>query len=295
MMEGVITKGIGGFYSVYTKEETIITCIVKGLLRKDKIIPLIGDHVKLYPPVDKDYGIIHTILPRRNSFIRPPIANIDQLVIVISPILPHPNYTLIDKLLIQAHKKDVDVLLCVNKIDLVASEIEEKIKKEYINSGCSIIFTSTLNGKGILDLRSWLSGKMTTFAGQSGVGKTSLLNSLVPEYRLKTGEISVKIGGGKHTTRHLELFLFPDGGMIMDTPGFSLLNIDEIEPASLQHLYAEFEPYSNQCRFNGCLHEEEPDCMVRKMVLEECISKERYKRYLVLLRDIKGKWRNKYD
>lgn len=295
MIEGIITKGIGGFYSVYSKDNIMYTCFVKGRLRKDKITPLIGDHVELYPPINKGNGIINAILPRKNSFIRPPIANVDQFIIVISPVLPLPNYTLLDKLLIQARQRDVDVLICVNKIDLITPEIEEKIKNEYTSSGCSLIFTSTLNGVGIMDIKSRLCGKITTFTGQSGVGKTSLLNYLIPEYHLKTGEISVKIGGGKHTTRHIELLLLPDGGMIMDTPGFSLLNIDDIEPVALNQLYPEFEPYANQCRFHGCLHEEEPDCIVRKMVFGGKISSERYKRYLLLLKDIKKKWRNKYD
>ncbi|MGI6161137.1 MAG: ribosome small subunit-dependent GTPase A [Christensenellales bacterium] len=280
-MTGRIIKGIGGFYSVMT-QAGIITVKARGKFRIEDITPMIGDMV------ETDGETMLKILPRKNSLIRPPIANVDCMALTLSASKPAPDLLLADKLLYQATFAGIDAFICVNKADLGDGGFAE----QFINAGCDIIMASAMTGQGIEELKARLHG-CTIFAGQSGVGKTSLINAILPESELETGEISERIGRGRHTTRHSELIPL-NGGVVVDTPGFSVFD-SSLFDAPPDRWYKEIDDKRQGCQFSGCEHRTEPGCAVKEAVEQGLIHKERYSRYLRLLDEHKESRRKIYD
>ncbi|RKD34368.1 ribosome small subunit-dependent GTPase A [Thermohalobacter berrensis] len=286
MEEGIIIKGIGGFYYVKV-DDKIYECRARGVFRKKKITPLVGDKVKIRINEEDNSGYIEEIQKRKTELIRPPVANVNHAVIVFAVKKPDPNLWLLDRFLLLAESQDLDITICFNKIDLV----DEKDTQEFINiykkAGYRILTTSCKTGKGIDRLREILKDKITVFAGPSGVGKSTLLNNVQPNLQLKTGEVSQKTKRGRHTTRCAELLELNIGGWVVDTPGFSSLKIDYIEDDELGLYFREINDYSVDCKFTGCRHYKEPGCAVKEAVENEAISKLRYENYLKFLDELK--------
>lgn len=294
MLEGTIVKGIAGFYYVST-EKGIFECKARGKFRIDGISPMVGDKVIVQIDSDAELtGSVQKILPRKNEMLRPKVSNVNQAVIVFAATKPEPNIDLLDRFILVAEKQNVEVVICINKIDLDNNNILDKIQNIYINSGYTIIGSSAKAEIGLNALRLCLKDKITVFAGPSGVGKSSLLNKLESKLTLKTGEISAKIERGKHTTRHAELIELDEGGYIVDSPGFTSLRVENIEPETLQYYFKEFESFIGKCRFNGCSHTHEPDCAVIQQI-GKSISNERYDRYKIIYGELEYQRRTKYD
>lgn len=292
-MHGKIIKGIAGFYYVHVVHSGIYECKAKGIFRNKKIKPLVGDNVEIdIIDEEKRIGNIVEIAERTNELIRPAVANIDQSLVVFAVMRPDPNINLLDRFLVMMERQDVPVIICFNKVDLVPEEELIELRDNYVNAGYHVIFTSTLNGNGVEDVKRILIGKTTAFAGPSGVGKSSMLNAIIPDANSETGGISEKIGRGKNTTRHTEIFNLEDETYIMDTPGFTSLYTNDFEKEELKWYFPEFREYEGKCRFNGCIHENEPDCAVKDALEEGKISESRYKNYLQMLDEIKN--RKKY-
>lgn len=292
-MQGKIIKGIAGFYYVHVVHSGIYECKAKGIFRNKKIKPLVGDNVEIdIIDEEKRIGNIVEIAERTNELIRPAVANIDQSLVVFAVMRPDPNINLLDRFLVMMERQDVPVIICFNKVDLVPEEELIELRDTYVNAGYHVIFTSTLNGNGVEDVKRILIGKTTAFAGPSGVGKSSMLNVIIPDANSETGGISEKIGRGKNTTRHTEIFNLEDETYIMDTPGFTSLYTNDFEKEELKWYFPEFREYEGKCRFNGCIHENEPDCAVKDALEEGKISESRYKNYLQMLDEIKN--RKKY-
>ncbi|MBS4539742.1 ribosome small subunit-dependent GTPase A [Clostridium sp. D2Q-11] len=287
MLEGIIIKGIGGLYYVKT-DKGLYECKARGLFRKDKIKPLVGDKVLIELNDIDDMGYIMEIKERDTVLIRPPVANVNQVIIVFALKDPSPNLWLLDRFLILAEKENLDAVICFNKIDLLEKDELEKINNIYNNSGYEIINTSTKQEEGIEELKKVLKDKISVFAGPSGVGKSSLLNTIQPNLKLQTGEISEKTKRGKHTTRSSQLMELYFGGWVVDTPGFSSLDINFIEENELQDYFPEILEYSVDCKFNDCKHYKEPKCGVKDALEEGKISEERYNNYLMFLDEIKN-------
>lgn len=279
MMQGTmayITKGIGGFYYVRT-EDGIVECKARGIFRKSGIKPVAGDNVVLSP----DGSMIDEILPRKNVFIRPPVANLDVLFIVASTTQPVPSTLVLDELAAAAVYKEVQPVLVVTKADLAAADM---LKQAYATSKIPLIQLHYETGEGLEEIRGYIRGHLCAFCGNSGVGKSTLLNALAPELNRETGQISQKLGRGRHTTREVEIFEIC-GGRLADTPGFASLEAQKlcrIPKEDLQHTFPEFEPYFGQCRFTGCSHRSETGCAVCAAVEEGNISKTRYASYLAM-------------
>ncbi|MCI9598530.1 MAG: ribosome small subunit-dependent GTPase A [Firmicutes bacterium] len=293
-MKGTIVKGIAGFY--YVKEEGRDTpafqCKARGVFKKDGIVPAVGDHVAFQlGEGPEDDGLITQILPRKNQFIRPPIVNVDCFVVIMAAAHPKPNLALMDKFLVMAEKSSTDIIVCLNKLDLAKGGLTEEIQRLY-GDVYPVVCLSAESGKHIEELRGLIRGKQTAFAGPSGVGKSTLLNALLPSAAAQTGDVSKKTKRGRHTTRHCELFDLGDGTMIFDTPGFTSFEIMEAEEDELQHLFPEMEPFLGACRYDDCRHLKEPGCMVRQAVEEGKIPRGRYESYKVLLGEIQAK--NRY-
>ncbi len=289
-MQGVIIKGIGGFYYIKAENSRIYECKARGIFRKDKIKPMIGDRVKI-KEIDDEHGNIEDIYERTSELIRPPVANIDTLVIVAAAKNPEPDFFFIDKLLVMAEIRAIAPVICVNKTDLCAAS---EIRNAYCHCGYPIFEVSAEENIGIGELKEFLKGKNTAFAGLSGVGKSSIMNYLV-ESIVETGEISEKILRGKHTTRHVELFELSGGGYVLDTPGFSSFEPDIIKPQELCEYFPEMKEYIGSCRFKGCSHINEPECGVKNALEENKISQKRYESYTKLydiLKQFKS-WENK--
>ncbi|MCT4621387.1 MAG: ribosome small subunit-dependent GTPase A [Marinisporobacter sp.] len=289
MISGIITKGIGGFYYVKAKDE-IYECRARGKFRKEKVTPLVGDRVKISINQASKQGMVEEIIPRDMEFIRPPVANVNQAIIVFAVKRPDPHLMLLDRFLAMAENEEIDVVICFNKIDL-DEEYFIELKNMYRDTGYKVLGTSVKLGIGIDQFKEILKDKITVFAGPSGVGKSSLLNATQPNLSLKTGEISEKNKRGKHTTRHVELLELDFGGWVLDTPGFSSLNLDFIEENELQYLFREFTPFIGKCKFTGCKHVNEPKCAVKKALEENNISQSRYGSYMQLLKEINQKRR----
>ncbi len=290
MATGVIIKGVGGFYDVYLNGD-VLQCIPRGKFRKQGITPMVGDVVE----VNTRDAVIESILPRKNQFRRPCVANIDNLGIVVSVKHPDPDLLLADKLILAARMNSVKPFIVINKIDLVEDESEiEAIEEDYRLSGCPIFRISCKEGTGLEELKQRLYGGITTFAGQSGVGKSSLINRLYPDVLREVGDISSKTKRGRHTTRSVELLVLPDGRMLVDTPGFSALEVDLIQPEEVQLYYDEFIPYVDKCKFPKCLHYREPHCAVKEAVQMGEIPKQRYQRYIRIIEDINEKRRERW-
>lgn len=292
MREGVIVKGVGGFYYAREKTGEVHVLRAKGKFRKQHITPTVGDQIKLTPASGDEHGWVEEILPRQNLLIRPPVANIRYILLVIAPE-PQPDFSLVDTMLIMAARQSIQPALIVNKCDLDES-LFETVRQEYAALNMPILQVSAKTGQGVEELRDLLRQGICCFAGQSGVGKSTLL-SAVTGLELKTGEISKKISRGKHTTRHAEL-MFEGDYQVLDTPGFSLLELwSGMEPIELKNYYPDFAPYEGQCRFSPCYHYAEPGCAVLEAAKDGKLGQERLKRYHQLLDKVREAWRNRYD
>ena len=277
--EGRIVRSLSGFYDVRTPGG-LITCRARGILRKEGSSPLTGDLVEI--SVEKGKGMVERILPRKNHFIRPAVANVDALVVFAANVNPVTEPFLIDRVAAIAGDQNVDVYLCVNKCDL---DPAIDLVRIYQHAGFPVICTSAETGEGVAELRALLTGKLTAFTGNSGVGKSSILNRLAPELKLETGEVSEKLGRGRHTTRHVELFPLGDNTYVADTPGFSSFDTDQMElilKENLQYAFPDFGRFLGKCRFDDCSHRKEPDCAVRSAVEAGEIEGSRYESYLRL-------------
>ncbi|MCR4716293.1 MAG: ribosome small subunit-dependent GTPase A [Lachnospiraceae bacterium] len=289
-LQGKIIKGIGGFYYVYVEARGIYECRAKGIFRKDKIKPLVGDQVVISVISDEEMlGNIDSILERNNTLIRPSVANVDQAMVVFAAAEPKPNFNLLDRFLISMRLQDVPTVICFNKVDMVADDEIVKLAKIYEKSGSKVMFISVLEDDGVEDIKSVLKAKTTVLAGPSGVGKSSLLNRLAPDANMETGEISKKLKRGKHTTRHSEIFYIEPNTYVMDTPGFSSLDVRLLEKEEVKDYFEEFRDYEDECKFLGCLHLKEPDCGVKEAVLRGEISEIRYENYKLLIEEVESK------
>lgn len=276
---GRILRSLSGFYDVQT-DSGLVTCRGRGSLRRGSEIPLTGDMVEI--TVERGKGMIERILPRKNSFVRPAVANVDALVIFAANSNPVTDPFLIDRVAAIAGDREVPVYLCVNKCDL---DPALDLIRIYTHAGFPVIQASAQTGEGVEALRELLRGKLTAFTGNSGVGKSSILNCLCPELALPTGEVSEKLGRGRHTTRHVELFRLDEDTYVADTPGFSSFDTDQMDillKENLQYAFSDFAPYTGSCQFHDCSHRSEPGCAVREAVDAGDIEKTRYQSYLRL-------------
>ena len=291
-MQGKIIKGIAGFYYVHVVEFGVYECKAKGIFRKDKKKPLVGDDVEIevLSEVEKTGSIIN-IFERKNELIRPAVANINQALVVFAAAKPSPHFNLLDRFLVMMQTKEIPVILCFNKEDIASEEKLSELAEIYEKCGCQLIFVSAKEEKNMETLRRMLEGKTTAIAGPSGVGKSSIINLLNPKANMETGSISRKIERGKHTTRHSELFMIGEDSYIMDTPGFSSLYVNDFEKEELKYYFPEFELYEGQCRFNGCDHIHEPGCAVKEAVEKGKIHAVRYEDYKELYEELKNKRR----
>lgn len=276
---GRIIRSLSGFYDVQTAEG-IVTCRGRGALRRTGESPLTGDMVEI--SVDKGKGMVEKILPRKNRFVRPAVSNVDALVIFAANVNPVTEPFLIDRVAAIAGDQEVPVYLCVNKCDL---DPAIDLVRIYTNAGFRVIRASAETGEGVGELRQLLDGKLTAFTGNTGVGKSSMLNALRPELALATGEVSEKLGRGRHTTRHVELFCLGDNTYVADTPGFSSFDTEQMDvllKENLQYTFPDFAPFLGQCQFHDCSHRAEPGCRVRQAVESGAVEKTRYESYLRL-------------
>ena len=283
-VDGVIIKGIGGFYYVDTGD-SIIECRARGIFRKKGFIPLVGDKAEIEINQDGKTGVVSRIHERKSVLIRPAVANVTQLVAVVAQSSPKPNTYVLDKLIASAEFAGLKVAVCFNKSDLGG---DEDIVDAYIKAGFETIITSALEKTGVESLKNFLKDEITVFAGNSGVGKSSLLNELLNNEKFETGTVSERLERGKHTTRHSELAELPFGGYIIDTPGFSSFDVNTIPLAELAGMFREFGDYTDCCRFPDCSHTAEPDCGVIGAVQSGRIAASRHESYLQLYREIKN-------
>ena len=278
-MTGRIVRSISGFYDVQVPGK-VISCRARGILRKEGNSPLTGDMVEI--TVEKGKGMVEKILPRKNSFVRPAVANVDALVVFAANVNPVTEPFLIDRVAAIAGDQEVQVVLCVNKCDL---DPAVDLVRIYENAGFTVICTSAETGEGVEQLRQLLTGKLAAFTGNSGVGKSSILNRLCPELALPTGEVSEKLGRGRHTTRHVELYALGEDTYVADTPGFSSFDTDQMDvilKENLQYAFPDFGRFIGECRFDDCSHRKEPGCAVRAALEAGDIEKTRYDSYLKL-------------
>ncbi|MGN8886666.1 ribosome small subunit-dependent GTPase A [Blautia sp. HCP28S3_G10] len=291
-MRGKIIKGIAGFYYVYGEDGELYECKAKGIFRKDNQKPLVGDNVEItiLDQVEKEGNLV-SILPRKNSLIRPAVANVDQAFVIFAADKPKPNFMLLDRFLIMMEQEGVPAVICFNKKDLVTEKEAGELYEVYKSCGYRVILSSTLDGEGTDEIREILEGKTTVVAGPSGVGKSSLTNLLQGEIKMETGEISRKLKRGRHTTRHSQVIPVGENTFLMDTPGFSSLYIMGMEEQELKDYFPEFRKYEEKCRFQGCRHIHEPDCEVKEALERGEISRIRYEDYLSLYEELKEKRR----
>ncbi len=287
-MQGKIVKGISGFYYVHVVGTGIYECKAKGVFRNKKIKPLVGDNVEIVVvDEEKKKGNVEAILPRKNELIRPAVSNIDMALVIFAAAKPDPNFNLLDRFLCMMEYQKVPVTICFNKCDLVTEEEKQALEAIYKPAGYDIIFTSAKAGMHLEELKALLKGKTTTVAGPSGVGKSSLINELQDSVYMETGSISEKIERGKHTTRHSEIIPIGEDAYIMDTPGFSSMDIPGFEKEDLWTCYPEFLPHEPYCKFRGCSHISEPNCGVKDALAEGKISSVRYENYVLLYNEMK--------
>lgn len=282
-MQGKITKGVGGFYTVLTDDKKLITCGIKGIFRNKNITPAVGDDVVVQ---FKDNGyVISQISERKNMLIRPSVANVSQVMIVMACAKPEPNFLVLDKLTAICEDKNLKVIICFNKTDIADSAKIDKIRKIYKKTPYNIFFINAKN-KETGSIKDVLYNNTTVLAGPSGVGKSTLLNCISPDFYLNTGEISEKIGRGKHTTRHTELLILNESTYIADTPGFTNIDMSEIDIENLKYCFAEFAEFDGMCKYSSCMHDQEPDCRVKEAVKNDEISQNRYESYISIKNEI---------
>ncbi|MDR9852786.1 ribosome small subunit-dependent GTPase A [Paenibacillus sp. VCA1] len=302
MPEGVIVKALSGYYYVKPLENGMaasgdgdaIQCRARGIFKKKGVTPLVGDHI-LYSHTENGEGVVDEILPRRSELIRPPVANVDLAVLVFSVREPDLNLQLLDKFLVHIEHAGLETVICLTKQDLLEGGAGEDpvalVQSLYENIGYQVIVSSSRLGLGTELLTERLKGQISVFSGQSGVGKSSLLNRLVPGLELETSAISMRLGRGKHTTRHVELIELPGGGFVADTPGFSQLDFLELGVEELSTCFREFASYAEACKFRGCSHTHEPGCKVREAAEAGKIAASRYEHYVQFLNEMKDKKR----
>lgn len=291
-MRGKIIKGIAGFYYIYAEDGQVYECKAKGIFRKDNQKPLVGDNVEIsILDENEKEGSVTAILPRKNSLIRPAVANVDQAFVIFAMENPKPNYMLLDRFLIMMEQQGIPAVVCFNKKDLGTEEELDFLYRTYTQCGYRVILSSALKGEGISEIHEILRGKTTVVAGPSGVGKSSLTNSLQGEIQMETGEISKKLKRGKHTTRHSQVIPVGEDTFLVDTPGFSSLYLTDMEEQELKNYFPEFREYEEGCRFQGCRHIHEPGCAVKEALEADKISRLRYEDYLALHQELKEKRR----
>lgn len=287
MIEGRIIKGIGGFYYVETGN-CLYECRARGIFRKNKITPLVGDRVKI-SIVDEENkkGVVEEIEKRDTELVRPPIANVNKALIVFAVKNPTPHLSLLDRFIVLAERENLEIVIVLTKIDLDDDNTYQKIKDIYEPCGYKVIGVSNTKKINIDKIKEELKDNTVVFAGPSGVGKSSLLNEIDSNFKLQTGDVSDKIKRGRHTTRHAELFELEFGGLVADTPGFSSLTLDDIEDVELKEYFIEFDEYDD-CKFGSkCIHQNEPNCAVKQAVEDGDIPKQRYESYIQLINEIR--------
>ncbi|WP_449539966.1 ribosome small subunit-dependent GTPase A [Ferdinandcohnia sp. Marseille-Q9671] len=290
MPEGKIIKALSGFYYVKNEDGEMIQCRGRGVFRKNKVNPLVGDHV-LYQAENETDGYILEVFERKNELVRPPIANVDQAILVFSAIEPDFSPLLLDRFLVLVESNDIKPIICISKTDLIPDQSLQEIKdyaEHYKQIGYPVLLTSTKEKGGMDTLLPLLKDQISVFAGQSGVGKSSLLNTLRPDLELKTNEISSSLGRGKHTTRHVEL-IEVGNGLVADTPGFSSLEFLTLELDELSYCFPEIYDAGANCKFRGCTHTSEPKCAVRQGLEDGTIQKFRYEHYVSFYEEIKDR------
>jgi ribosome biogenesis GTPase len=286
VLTGIVIKAYNSYYYVQTADKTHM-CTLRGRFKKDRFSLLVADAVA-YTVTGADKGVIEEILPRHSMLKRPMVANVDQVILTFAAANPNINPALVDRFLVLAELSSLKIVLCINKTDLADSEEIARIATLYRHIGYPVILLSAKNGTGISELRSILDTQISVFAGPSGVGKSTILNSIEPGLALVTGAVSEKIGRGKHTTRFAQLLSLTGGGFVVDTPGFSFTEFNDIEESMLMHCFTEFAEYIPQCKFNTCLHYKEPKCAVKNAVLDKKICQARYDSYVEILTEIKA-------
>ncbi len=282
-MQGVIIKGVGGLYFVKVQDK-VIECKARGKFRYTGLSPVIGDKVEIMLETDESKGVIEKIFARDTEMIRPVVANVTQAFVVFAFKKPDLNMELLNKFLVLCEHYKLKIVLCLNKLDLV-EQVDEELIKELKSVGCDIVFLKAKEGEGLEELKTKIKNNITVFCGPSGVGKSTILNSILGREAMKTGDISKKSQKGKHTTRHSELIEYEEG-FLLDTPGFSALSLDFIEKEQLQECFPEFEKHICECRFSNCMHYKEPNCRVKQAVEDNEIYKDRYKFYIKTLEEI---------
>lgn len=292
MRRGTLVKGMGGFYTVADEDGTRYTLRCKKKFRHQRITPLVGDEVLFTPGEGEEHGWVEEILPRRSECLRPPVANVELLIIVVAPS-PEPDMLLVDRMMVRARQQGMAVALVVNKCEL-NEELPERLRREYRGAEVPVLAVSAREERGLEALRQRMAGRLCCLSGQSGVGKSTILSHLLG-LTLETGELSERIQRGKNTTRHAEL-LMGGGVRVLDTAGFSLLELDEkLEPVQLKNYYPEFLPHEGACRFQPCYHDREPGCDVQAAVGAGEIDPARLGRYRSLLAEVRQTWRERYD
>lgn len=294
MAQGIIMKALSGFYYVRPDEapDETIQCRARGVFKKKGIHPLVGDRC-LYETEETGEGTVTEILPRTTELIRPAVANVDTAVLVFSVSNPDLSLHLLDKFLVHTEHAGLNNIICLSKADLAgkAKDAVDQAVKLYSVIGYPVMLTSSVTEEGLQPLLELLADKLSVVAGQSGVGKSSMLNALAPAARLETGEVSTRLGRGKHTTRHVELIPLPNRGVVADTPGFSSLDFSNMEPEDLSSCFIEFAAYAESCRFRGCLHRNEPSCAVREAAEDGRIAATRYEHYGLFFDEMKERKR----
>ncbi|MFV0314496.1 MAG: ribosome small subunit-dependent GTPase A [Anaerotignum sp.] len=292
MLEGVIVKGIGGFYYIDT-ERGVFETRARGIFRKEGIKPTVGDHVRISILDESNKkGSLDEILERRNELIRPRVSNVDQAVIVFAAKSPNMNLDLLDRFLLLAEEQELEIVIVINKIDKDKKKQYEEVAKMYQKAGYTVVCTSAEEKTALEELRKVLENKISVFAGPSGVGKSSLINATYPGLELNTGEISEKIQRGRHTTRHAELISISENSYIVDSPGFTSLFLNHIPSEKLQYYFREFEPFVHKCYYNGCIHVNEPECAI-KAEIGSAIDPMRYDRYVTIFQNLKEEERTR--
>ena len=284
---GKIIKGVAGFYYVHVAGSGIYECKAKGIFRLENTKPLVGDDVMIdiLDEVDQE-GNITEIYPRNNELLRPAVANVDQALLVFAVTKPNPNINLLDRMLVRMERDRIPTIICFNKCDLAKEEQIQRLQGIYQKTDYPLRFVSAQNPEHVHEMKELLLGKTTVLAGPSGVGKSTFINQLSPDVRMETGEISKKIGRGKHTTRHAQLIAFDNNSYLVDTPGFTSLTLDDFSKEELEYCFPEFTEYRSQCRFRGCSHLSEPDCAVQLALKNKMISSSRYESYRLMYREI---------